>query len=127
MDKERYKNWWFNVFLPCIREFTTEKVALLMDSFSGHDKTITHPVGQVECFIFSPNTTSIYQPLDQGIIAVIKTRYKTRMLTQMVNAAENFDELQFEAENLPDWRKGISYGLPVHVLDAANFTEILLG
>jgi hypothetical protein len=52
MDKERYKNWWFNVFLPCILEFTKEKVALLMDSCSGHDKTITDPVGQVECFFF---------------------------------------------------------------------------
>ena len=50
MDKERYKHWWFNVFLPCIREFTTEKVALLTDSCSGHDKTITDPLGQVECF-----------------------------------------------------------------------------
>lgn len=45
MDKERYKHWWFNVFLPCIREFTTEKVALLMNSCSGHDKTITDPLG----------------------------------------------------------------------------------
>jgi DDE superfamily endonuclease/Tc5 transposase DNA-binding domain/CENP-B N-terminal DNA-binding domain len=123
MDKERYKHWWFNVFLPCIREFTTEKVALLMDSCSGHDKTITDPLGQVECVFFPPNTTSIYQPLDQGIIAVIKTRYKTRMLTQMVNAAENFDELQVEAEKLPNGRKGISYGLPAHVLDAANLLK----
>jgi hypothetical protein len=67
---------------------------------------------------FSPNTTSIYQPLDQGIIAVIKTRYKTRQLTKMVNAAENFDELQVGAEKLPNGRKGISYGLLAHVLDA---------
>jgi hypothetical protein len=50
MDKERYKHWWFNVFLPCICEFTTEKVTLLMDSCSGHDKTITDLLGQVQCF-----------------------------------------------------------------------------
>nr|CAH0102900.1 unnamed protein product [Daphnia galeata] len=104
MDKERYKHWWFNVFLLCICEFTTEKVALLMDSCSGHDKTIT-------------------DLLDQGIIAVIKTRYKTRMLTQMVNAAENFDELQVEAEKLPNGKQGISYGLPAHVLDATNLLK----
>jgi hypothetical protein len=45
------------------------------------------------------------------------------MLTQMVNAAENFDELQVEAEKLPNGRKGISYGLPAHVLDAANLLK----
>ena len=54
---------------------------------------------------------------------MIKTRYKTRMLTQMVNAAENFDELQVEAEKLPNGRKGLSYGLPAHVLDAANLLK----
>jgi hypothetical protein len=45
------------------------------------------------------------------------------MLTQMVNAAENFDELQVEAEKLPNGRKGISYGLPAYVLDAANLLK----
>lgn len=46
------------------------------------------------------------------------------MLTQMVNAAENFDELQVEAEKLPNGRKGLSYGLPAHVLDAASLLKI---
>ena len=94
-----------------------------MDSCSGHDKTCTDPLGQVECFYFPPNTTSIYQPLDQGIIAVIKKRYKTRMLTQLVSAADNFDELQAQAEKIPNGRKGLSYGLPANVLDAANLLK----
>ena len=123
MDKNIYKHWWSNIFLPCIRQFTNKKVALLMDSCSGHDKTCTDPLGQVECFYFPPNTTSIYQPLDQGIIAVIKKRYKTRMLTQLVSAADNFDELQAQAEKIPNGRKGLSYGLLAHVLDAANLLK----
>jgi hypothetical protein len=45
------------------------------------------------------------------------------MLTQMVNAAENFDELQVEAEKLPNGKQGISYGLPAHVLDATNLLK----
>jgi hypothetical protein len=64
MDKGRYKHWWLNVFLSCIRVFTTEKVALLMDSCSWHDKTITDPLGplgQVKCLFLSPNTnTNVY-------------------------------------------------------------------
>lgn len=63
-----------------------------MDSCSGNDKTCTDPLVQVECFYFPQNATSIYQPLDQGIIAVSKKCYKTRMLTQLVSAADNFDE-----------------------------------
>ena len=88
-----------------------------------NNKTCTDPLGQVECFYFPPNTTSIYQPLDQGIIAVIKKRYKTRMLTQLVSAADNFDELQAQAEKIPNGRKGLSYGLLAHVLDAANLLK----
>ena len=58
MDKKRYKHWWFNVFLPSIRELPTEKVALLMDSCSGHDKTITDSLGQVKCFF--PTKHNVY-------------------------------------------------------------------
>ena len=94
-----------------------------MDSCSGNDKTCTDSLVQVECFYFPQNATSIYQPLDQGIIAVSKKCYKTRMLTQLVSAADNFDELQAQAEKIPNGRKGLSYGLPANVLDAANLLK----
>ena len=66
VDLEVYKRWWFNVFLPFVRNHTSEPVALLMDNCSGHDLTLEDPLGQVEVLLFPPNCTSVYQPLDQG-------------------------------------------------------------
>lgn len=83
VDKIRYREWWTNVFLPEVRAFTTEKVALLMDNCAGHDVTVEDPTGQVTVFFFPPNVTSVYQPLDQGIISAMKKRYKYLMLKEV--------------------------------------------
>jgi len=47
VDKLVYKRWWDNVFLPGVRAWTKEPVALLMDNFSGHDTNCIDPTGQV--------------------------------------------------------------------------------
>ena len=48
----------FYVFLPCIRQTTTDKVALLMDNCAGHDSTIVDPTWQVTVFFPSKLYTS---------------------------------------------------------------------
>ena len=84
VDKIRYRHWFQNVFLPAVRNFTSKKVALIMDSCSGHDKECQDPEGQVTVFFLPPNCISMYQPLDQGIIGVLKTKYKTKMLMKVI-------------------------------------------
>jgi hypothetical protein len=37
VDREVYKGWWLDIFLPAIRKFTKEPVALLMDYCPMHD------------------------------------------------------------------------------------------
>lgn len=86
VDKAIYRHWFHNVFLPEVRKVAGyRKVALLMDNCAGHDTTCEDPLGQVRVFFFPPNTTSVFQPLDQGMIAVFKARYKSKMLTKVVN------------------------------------------
>jgi hypothetical protein len=46
LDKHVYRYWWNEIFLPHIRRWTTEKVALIMDGFSGHDPSCVDPLGQ---------------------------------------------------------------------------------
>ena len=79
MDRAAYKFWW-ELFLSNIRKWTREPVALIMDQCSGHDATLKDDREQVTVYFLPPNTTSIYQPLDQGIIASTKSRVciKTR-------------------------------------------------
>ena len=51
------------------------------DGFSGHDRNVKNSFnGQVTMFVFPPNVT-VYQPMDQGIIATLKTGYKSSVLS----------------------------------------------
>ena len=71
-DRVCYDRWWNSVFLPQIRRWTKDNIALLIDGFSGHDDTCSDPLGQVALYKFPPNVTSVYQPLDQGVISILK-------------------------------------------------------
>ena len=46
------------------------KALLIIDNAPGHPTDLTHP--NVQVVILPPNTTSIIQPLDQGIISTFK-------------------------------------------------------
>ena len=73
--------------------------------------------GQVTVFVFPPNVTAVYQPMDQGIIATLKTGYKSRLLSQLVQTVGD-NELQALAKQLPSGTAGLAYGCPPHVGDA---------
>ena len=51
LDRTVYAHWWTKIFLPSIRKFTTEPVALLMDNCSGHDLSQVDPLGHVKVAI----------------------------------------------------------------------------
>ena len=117
-DTVNYNKWWDEVFLPAVRNSTQGPVALIVDGFSGHDNSCNDPLGQVKVFKFPPNVTSIYQPLDQGIIAALKVGYKSRLLGRLVEIADRYDELQVLAKHLPAGHAGLQYGCQPHVRDA---------
>ncbi|KAL5505629.1 hypothetical protein EMCRGX_G007093 [Ephydatia muelleri] len=67
---------------------------MLLDNASSHHLSDTPmiKVGSFDCFklsnllllFFPANCTSVVQPLDQGVIAVLKARYKSKLATHMV-------------------------------------------
>ena len=117
-DQVNYRKWWDTIFLPKIRAWTTQPVALVIDGFSGHDENCIDPQQQVKVFKFPPNVTALYQPLDQGIIAALKTGYKSRLLEKLVEVIGNFEQLQALASQLPAGCAGLRYACPPHVGDA---------
>ena len=121
-DTQNFSRWWNEVFLCSIRKWTRDPVALLLDGFSGHDDGIADPFGQVKIFKFPPNVTSIYQPLDQGIIAALKVRYKSNLLAKLVQTAGN-NTLLALAEQLPAGCAGVKYGCLPHVGDAVTILK----
>ena len=52
-----------------------------MDNLGCHS-SISH--SQVTIIELPPNTTAVYQPLDAGIIVLLKNRYKKRLLYRVV-------------------------------------------
>jgi hypothetical protein len=112
------RRWWHEVFLPEVQKLTSEPIALVLDGFSGHDEGCDNPLKQAKIFKFPPNVTSIYQPLDQGIIAALKVRYKGSLLAKLVETDADICRLQSLAQQLPAGCAGLKYGAPPHVGDA---------
>jgi hypothetical protein len=52
------------------------KVLLLLDNFSGH--MVDYTPTNVELLFLPPNTTSVLQPLDGGIICAFKAYFKKK-------------------------------------------------
>ncbi|EFX76077.1 hypothetical protein DAPPUDRAFT_322535 [Daphnia pulex] len=50
--------------------------------------------GQVSIFFFPPNSTSVHQPLDQGIISAVKINYTNLMLSKFIEAYEDIERMQ---------------------------------
>lgn len=87
---------WFNkCFIPEVRCYMEDKnlefkVLLILDNAPGHP-VLEHPNVQI-CFL-PPNTTSLIQPLDQGIIATFKTHYTKQSFQYILNKLESDKDL----------------------------------
>ncbi|GFW15901.1 tigger transposable element-derived protein 1 [Trichonephila clavipes] len=72
-----FTEWFNNCFVPEVETYMKEKsldfkVLLIVDNAASHPQ-LEHP--NVQLVFLPPNTTSLIQPLDQGIIATLKKNY----------------------------------------------------
>jgi hypothetical protein len=60
---------------------------LLLDNFSAHLSALEYapPPSNIKVVFLPLNATSVYQPLDQGIIRNLKHYYRKKWLTWMVD------------------------------------------
>ena len=59
------------------------KVFLLVDNAPGHPKVLKVAHLDVGVIFLPPNTVSLIQPLDEGVISPFKTYYTRRILDTM--------------------------------------------
>lgn len=84
MNTDTFQYWFNTCYLPWKRRiWGAEKTVLVMDNCPAH-KLSNVPDDVVPLWL-PPNLTSIYQPLDQGIIHAVKRRYKTAMVEQLAD------------------------------------------
>jgi hypothetical protein len=84
----QYLNW-----LNTKMRGQNRKVLLFLDNFSGHELGVEMVGGKenlsnIRIEFLPPNTTSRWQPLDQGIINAFKCRYKKQWVTYILRQLE---------------------------------------
>lgn len=92
VTEEVFKGWFNNCFAPELEKYLKKKnldfkVLLLLDNAPGHPQNLTHP--NIKIMFFPPNTTSLLQPMDQGIIYTFKMYYVRRSLQWILNLTES--------------------------------------
>lgn len=88
-----FEDWFLNHFVPaveryCLRENIPFKILLLLDNAPGHPNTLADLHPNVKVVFLPPNTTSLLQPMDQGVIASFKAYYLRRTFSQAIRATQ---------------------------------------
>ncbi|XP_044589588.1 jerky protein homolog-like [Cotesia glomerata] len=103
MTCEIMKTWYTETFLPEIKkkhridENPETKIVLIMDNAACHPpaEELNKLCESCTIIFLPPNTTSLMQPLEQGIIEKFKRRYRNDLIEKIVfhekNNAENND------------------------------------
>ena len=78
------------------------KIAMILDNFSGHPKlTLSH----VKLFFLPPNTTSMTQPMDAGIIKNLKHHYRRFLIRKRLLAVDSGTGFKLDLLQALDWLK----------------------
>ena len=83
-DSVVFAKWWQSFQLYISRR-TERKCLLIMDNCGPHGSELIDPTGQIECVFLPSNVTSVFQPMDAGIIAMLKKKYRNRLLMKMLD------------------------------------------
>jgi len=80
------KHFCHSVLQFCNQNNLPQKAPLLLDNAPGHPPNLEDVKSElkVKIVFFSPNTTSLFQPMDQGIIAAFKAYYFCHSLQEMI-------------------------------------------
>lgn len=91
MDSSIFKNWFKTKFVPRVKHYLSTKglpakALLLMDNAPSHPSTeeLCSRDGLIKTMFLPANTTSLIQPMDQGILYNLKRRYKRNLLEKMI-------------------------------------------
>ncbi|KAI1888220.1 hypothetical protein AGOR_G00182770 [Albula goreensis] len=87
-------DWLNNCFVRDVERYLTRKnlafkVLLILENAPGHPEALQFAHPNVEVVFLPPNTTSLLQPMDQGIIETFKRYYTRRTFNKILDAVEN--------------------------------------
>jgi hypothetical protein len=88
-----FLDWFKNCFVPEVQTYLKKKnlsnrALLIIDNAPGHPTSIKLENSDIEILFLPPNTTSLIQPLDQGLILTFKAYYTRRTFRRILEASE---------------------------------------
>lgn len=110
---------WLERFQTYVAKRPERKVLLLIDNCSAHgNKEALPSLPNVRVEYFPPKCTSIVQPMDAGIIAALKLRYKRRHMERALENMEVQTEDVYKVDILTamTWFKSAWHELPCEVI-----------
>ena len=112
---QKWITWWSSE----VRKVTQDDILLIIVNCGGQECDMDLPGLRIE--FLPPNTTALYQPLDLGLIAHSKIRYRSLLLRQIV------DNTMLRASSIGKFLKnsnhgfwGLREGQMLHVGDAMS-------
>ena len=122
----RHSNIWKMVlsrFCSICEKKNFEKVALVMENCGPHGADLLDRTEKLSGITLPCNCTSMFQPMDMGIIVFPKVRYRSLLLQRMLEVFENRSKLRKAAKKLAAGLKGWDKGHDPHMLDVAEMLE----
>ena len=84
MDSTLFEEWVRELDNQFEKE--NQKIALIIDNCVPHPET--GRLKAIDLFFLPSNTTSVLQPMDQGVIYFLKARYRTKVVQKLVEAID---------------------------------------
>lgn len=72
-------------------EKDNRRIALIIDNCTAHPEI--GGLKAIDIFFLPPNTTSVLQPMDQGVIRSLKAKYRVKVIQKMIEAIDKKKEL----------------------------------
>ena len=95
-----FTDWFLSYFVPAVRKYQEEvlkiapddvRAVLILDNAPAHpsEEKIVSRDGKIKVLYLPPNTTSVIQPTDQGVICAMKRHYVRRYLNEVLAVIED--------------------------------------
>ncbi|XP_064077646.1 tigger transposable element-derived protein 1-like [Macrobrachium nipponense] len=92
-----FEDWFNNHFVPAVEQYLSSKglpkVLLVLDYAPGHPSNFSNMHPNLKVVYLPPNTTSLIQPMDQGVIVNFKAYYLKRTICSALRAIKGNKEL----------------------------------
>lgn len=101
MSQDIFQDWFHKMFVPKVKSHLASKglpqeAMLLMDNAPTHpSRDMKSDDGKITCHFLPANTTSLVQPMDQGIIESMKRRYRKGFIQKLVSAEQRLTVKDF--------------------------------